>query len=76
MAIIQVHWQNRDDLKQTDFVAQSADLDDVTALMEWAQEVIKRRFNECPEGWTPLVCTEDAPMFVKMVSPGSARLID
>lgn len=59
----QLHWQNVDDLRETIFVAQSA-LPCDEALKRF-REVIDRRKDECPKGWTPLVCNQDSNHFVK-----------
>lgn len=61
--LVQLHWQNRADVKQTEFVAQG-EFDDATAMGEWAKEIIDRRANEMPAGWVPLICNEQSEYFV------------
>ncbi len=68
MMLIQLHWQNRDDLNQTEMVGQCG-FDDAEKAMAWVKELIDRRRDEMPEGWCPLVCTEDSPLFWKAVRP-------
>jgi hypothetical protein len=58
----QLHWQNVDDLRETIFVAQSA-LPADEALASF-RKTIDRRKDECPKGWTPLVCNEESDYFV------------
>lgn len=63
--LYQLHWQNRSNLKQTEFVAQTS-TDEVAPedIPAHFQEIIERRKDECPEGWVPMVCTEDYEGFV------------
>ena len=68
--LLQLHWQNRNNLRQTEFVAQGSfeeGTDIRTELGAWLEDVMKRRGHECPEGWVPMVCTEDSDYFEKGV---------
>ncbi len=66
--LFQLHWQNLSIGKthETQFVAQASsdDFPDVDDLMHHFREIIDRREDECPEGWGPMICTEDAKEFV------------
>lgn len=64
MPLIQLHWQNRKNLKETVFVAQ---FELVDRVLDKVDEVIQQRKDECPVGWQTLVCTENAPMFERAV---------
>lgn len=61
--LYQLHWQNRRDNEQTEFVAQ-ADLNSPEEFQSWINDVIDRRGNEIPEGWCPVVMTSDCHLFV------------
>ncbi len=65
--LVQIHWQNTKKIEETEFVAQTeiSAGDEVNA---WAIEVIERRRGEIPEGWTPLLCTENSHYFVLAVA--------
>lgn len=66
--LVQLHWQNRDNLAQTDFVAQTdIDTGDAEKLNAWIQELIERRGQEMPKGYCPMVCTEDSKYFVMAI---------
>lgn len=65
--LVQLHWENPADLR-TEFVAQT-EAGTPGDVETWATEVIGRRKGECPEGWRPLICTEDSPKFVMAVNP-------
>lgn len=70
--LIQAHWQNRANPSQTEFIAQYGPInspEDVDAAMAWAGEVFERRRAECPDGWVPMVCNQDAPEFVMAANP-------
>ena len=60
--MLQLHWQNRQDLKQTEFVAQVGD--ETPDMLEHLASVAERRQDECPQGWVPLICTEGSEHFV------------
>lgn len=62
--LIQLHWQNPATPSKTEFVAQGQ-FDDAREACEWAQQVVKRRISEMPQGWTPMICTWDSEYFVK-----------
>lgn len=64
--LIQLHWQNRADPKQTDFVAQ-AGFPNAEAAVRWANEKIDEMKETCPNGWGPMVCTEDSEFFMMAV---------
>jgi hypothetical protein len=61
--LVQLHWQNRADYRETEFVAQG-EFTDPESFREWSADVIKRRGNEIPDGWCPMMCTEDSEYFV------------
>lgn len=69
--LVQLHWHNPDNLDETEFVAQyeitENTFESQRKFEAWLGELCARRGSECPAGWGPLVCTEDAPMFVKAV---------
>ncbi len=61
---VQLHWQNRQNIEQTIFVAEEEfKLGESASL--WAMDVISLRAGEMPEGWMPMLCTEDCRYFVK-----------
>jgi hypothetical protein len=60
--IYQLHWQNVANPKETIFIAQSGwPASDALASF---REIIDRRKDECPKGWTAMVCNEDDEHFV------------
>jgi hypothetical protein len=66
--IVQLHHQRRDDLNKTEMVAQSQDFDEDDfdvgrKFLEWLSGAQER--HPLPEGMQFLVCSEDAPMFVR-----------
>lgn len=61
--LYQLHWQNRDNLRQTEFVAQG-DFSIPDELHAWARELIERRGNEMPKNWCPLICSQESEYFV------------
>lgn len=68
MMLYQLHWQNRDDTEQTEFIAQ-AEFTDADALNAWANEIIERRRSEIPAGWIPMICNQKDHRFVYPVAP-------
>ncbi len=66
--LLQFHWQNLKDIQETMFVAQGS-FTDTGEAMKWIEQTIEKHKESCPEGWCSLVCTEDAPCFVKAVTP-------
>jgi len=65
--LIQAHWQNCENVRQTDFIAQNEfpdSEDGAMAAMEWAADVFERRRSEMPDGWCPMVCTRGSEYFV------------
>ncbi len=63
VVLFQLHWQNRSDFRQTEFVGQfgGTSFEEVEA---WLTELVERRKGECPEGWVPMVCDEQSEYFV------------
>lgn len=61
--LLQLHWENPAS-HETIFVAQT-EFGGCDVFWSWLNELYDRRGVEMPEGWVPLACTEDAPMFVK-----------
>jgi predicted acetyltransferase len=58
--LYQLHWQNRDNLEETEFIAQC---DHTVDFEAWLKDLLERRRSEMPEGWQPLVCTQDSQYF-------------
>lgn len=65
--LIQLHWQNRANLYQTEFVAQG-EFGNADSAHAWAREVIERRGAEMPDGWCPLLITQSDHRFVMQAS--------
>lgn len=61
--LVQLHWQDRRDITRTEFVAQGG-FSNAESVNAWANELIKRRGKEMPDGWCPLLCTEGSSYFV------------
>lgn len=65
--VFQLHWQNRANLEQTEFVAQASfdvDGDLPDAFNAWLADVMWRRRHEAPDGWQAVVFSQDSPYFV------------
>jgi hypothetical protein len=62
--ILQLHWQNPKELKETIFVSQGQ-FPSEEEFQNWVTELIERRRGEIPDGWAAMVCTESSPFFVK-----------
>jgi hypothetical protein len=62
-ALYQLHWQNRSNIQETEFVGQF-EAATVEEARDRLNDLIERRRNECPEGWGPLVCNQDSGYFV------------
>lgn len=62
--LIQLHWQNIADCRQTEFVAQGGHFTHVAVMYDWIKEVVQRRQSECPAGWRPMVCDSTSDYFV------------
>lgn len=61
--LVQLHWQNLSDPTETIMVGQTEWSDSSPDVHTWARELAERRKSECPEGWCPMVCTEDHESF-------------
>lgn len=61
--LLQLHWQNRVEPHETEFVAQ-CEWRDADTFNEWCRELIERRGHEMPDGWVPMVCNEECDRFV------------
>lgn len=61
--LYQLHWQNREDLSRTEFVAQG-EFERWNDLQNWLEDLINRRGHEMPDGWCPLVVEEGSKYFV------------
>jgi hypothetical protein len=61
--LYQLHWQNRSNYRETEFVAQCG-VNSFEELDAWATEVVSRRRSECPDGWVPMVCGQGSEHFV------------
>jgi len=66
--LFQLHWQNRENPRQTDLVGQF-ESDDGRKVEEWARELVGRRRSECPDGWVPMLCDETSDYFVLAAAP-------
>lgn len=66
--LVQLHWQDPRNISRTRFVAQAGhtSFEDFQA---WFEDVITRRRHECPEGWGPMICTQDSEHFVLAARP-------
>ncbi len=66
--LFQLHWQNRNNLKETEMIAQGdASVIGEENVMQWISNVFRAHMKECPKGWIPLVCTWDSEYFVKAI---------
>lgn len=68
--LIQVHWQNIANCRETEFVAQGGSFTDAAVMYDWIKEVIQRRQSECPIGWQPMVCDSTSDYFVWAAAEG------
>ncbi len=68
--LLQLHWQDRSNLKHTEFVAQT-EIKEGDDYHEWLADLMKRRGSEMPEGWMPLLCNQDSEYFA--LTPSDAR---
>ncbi len=66
--LVQLHWQNYRDLKDTQFVAQG-DPRTNEELQAWATALLVSRGDECPDRWLPLVMNEQCDLFVRCAQP-------
>lgn len=66
--LLQLHWQNRSNYRETEFVAQVGG-DTFEEIHARLTEIVERRKGECPEGWVPMVCTQDSEYFVLAATP-------
>lgn len=68
--LYQIHWQDKNDLTHTEFVAQ-ADFEEgrVAEFDAWVRDVFARRGGEMPAGFTPLVVTQGCDLFVWAAAP-------
>lgn len=73
--IYQLHWQNRDNPSDTEFVAQASDTDfpGPNELYAHLTEVIARRRNECPTFWRPMICDETCEHFVTVLDKDQSK---
>ncbi len=63
--LFQLHWQGVANPKWTEFVAQAEFGDgEHDKLLAWQQDICERRKAEMPDGWVPMLCTEDSEYFV------------
>lgn len=72
--LYQIHWQDRDDLKKTEFVAQGEIKDEDSFLKTWAffQEAMIRSLqngNRPGDNWVPLMIDENHENFLRVASP-------
>lgn len=69
--LFQLHWQNRADYRETEFVAQDEanTREEVEAMRIRLLEVAERRKGEMPDGWCQMICNEDYEGFVRCSLP-------
>lgn len=72
-SLIQVHWQNIADSRETKFVAQGGSFADAGSMYDWIKDVVQRRQSECPAGWSPMVCDSTSDYFVWAAEPQSVQ---
>jgi hypothetical protein len=68
--LYQLHWQNRANFRETEFVAQGGPFRSVEDFRAWINDVMGRRRGEMPDGWQPLVVSDGSDLFVLAASPG------
>ena len=68
--LIQVHWQNIANCRETEFVAQGGSFTDAAVMYDWIKEVVQRRQSECPIGWQPMVWDSTRDYFVWAAAEG------
>lgn len=69
--LYQLHWQNRENLDQTEMVAQ-CDLPPHEVAQHF-MEIAMRRKDECPEGWVPMICNEESKYFVRAAADDARK---
>lgn len=65
--LVQLHWQDLADHTRTEFVGQGQ-FTDQASFERWCGDLLNRRGHEMPQGWCPMVCTEDCEHFVRTVT--------
>lgn len=67
--LAQLHWQNRENPKETILVMQGEfnSADEADQLLEKFRQKIVERRPECPEGWEPMICDENYAGFKRGV---------
>jgi hypothetical protein len=60
--VVQIHWQNRRDLNDTIYAIE-VDFGTLEELRSFWEEY--RKDHSPPEGYMPLIVSEDSPLFVK-----------
>lgn len=65
--LVQLHWQNRAGFRETIFVAQDEcdPADNSLQVQERLAAVAERRKGEMPDGWCPMICTENSEYFAR-----------
>ncbi len=66
--LVQLHWQNMANHRETEFIAQG-EFADAFAADAWATEIWQRRGSEMPTGWCPMICTQESGYFVLAAQP-------
>lgn len=66
--LVQCHWQNPNDLRQTHMIAQGEFTDGVLAT-EWCEGVFLRDRDNRPSGWMPMIVTSESEYFVLAATP-------
>ena len=61
--LIQIHWQNANDINQTVMVAQGGEFETAEAMNAWITETADRRRSECPAGWHIMICDSESKFF-------------
>lgn len=62
--LAQLHWQNPLVVDETKFVGQFP-IGELGAseFQAWSSDLIERRKSDCPDGWGPMVCTQESRHF-------------
>lgn len=71
--LLQFHWQQRTEPYRTEFVEQSFDIETEADFQRWNDHIVEKHWHEAEqkakEGWLPMVCTQEAPEFVREAEP-------
>lgn len=62
--LIQLHWQNPQDVQKTEMVAQGGNFKSTEEMFAWINRMIRKKRDQCPEGWSPMICDATSDYFV------------